>query len=727
MLLNINEVNELKKYYTSTDIDTDTDTDKTKVLGINIATFKIINAFLNEIKLSTKSDTIFRNQAFKNSESRLNKYDELYPMYINKIKDEDKLIFSKLINYITSEGYYGGSYSKECASNLPMHIDYKITYKDKTISGTYRKDSYYTESSLMYEMLKDMEKEFGIDRASNNIFEVTGSMKMKIYSSYDIEFNIENIDELKEQICSILNSKHFKNWKFKGERDSYEKEILAYIYGAKREVEYHKEKNIEVYNGINLDTCRYVACLMQFVKHGPFSRAKSLEEKTKLYNKIYPYILEMISDKDKEVFAKLSNFLTFENEEYTFSGYNDFLNSSKKEVLNRLELFAEVKAACEGNGKKKRKSKKNNIETKVNVHPFSYMFTGGSAIFKTKGWGITGQEVLKDILENKDFCSWKFSGLKTEEESTYKINYNDNLKLLNFSENSYYILGYLVGQINKEYSLDKKKSIKRKLKPIVMNFIPPKEQNVFEILLDYFTNQDEEGINVNREFVTMNIDIINKSTGRLAGRHYTRSKNKFSQIKSEDIVKEILDARYVTDDIEKINKDNVFDFVELRYYIDISVLSKDFNPYRERHYNKSEKFVIVKNILDSIEDLEMPKAQADNINTVNELEFGTIEEKEVITVPEDKEESKHSEEIEYKVEEFNLLDLLSAMPINDSIYEEEYPKEDECELSSINNESDKCSSKEDIEEPYIEIMEYSTTSKNASNELHLNGQLLFVI
>ena len=137
---------------------------------------------------------------------------------------------------------------------------------------------------------------------------------------------------------------------------------------------------------------------------------------------------------------------------------------------------------------------------------------------------VSGQDILKDILEDKTFKNWKFSGLKTMEEETHKLEYYDKLKELNFSEDSYYILGYLVNKIHEETSLNKKQDVKARLTPIVIKYIPLKEQRVFKTLLDYFTNEDEEGINVDAKFVKIDVDIINKSKKLLTGRIYSYKK-----------------------------------------------------------------------------------------------------------------------------------------------------------------------------------------------------------
>lgn len=693
MLLTIKEIELLnEKYYTTQFAN------NKKILGINIETFRVINEFLEEIKLATKRRSISSTKDSRPSKIRCEKYEELYPLYLKKIEDEDKLIFSKLINYITSEGGKADSYMKKEASNLPIYIDYKIEYKNQFACGTYRKDYYMNESSLMYSLVKKLAKDFNEDeyRASS----IEEFMKIEAYSSYDIEFNLENIDILKEQVSSILNSTHFRTWKFKGLPDDYEKKILGYIYSAKNEVSYHQERNIEVYNNINLDTCRYAACLMQFVRCSKFSNVKTLKEKTELYNELYPYILEMIPQEDREIFAKLSNYMNFENEEYVVSGYNHFTNTSKKEVLARLKLFKDVKNACDGKIKKTKKSKAEQIEPEVNVYPFSYMFTGGSAIFKKGGWMISGQDILKDILEDETFKNWKFSGLKTVEEETHKLEYYDKLKELNFSENSYYILGYLVNKIHEETLLNKKQDVKAKLTPIVMNYIPLKEQKVFKTLLNYFTNQDEEGVNVDAKFVEINVDIINKSKKQLTGRVYTHKKNKFSQISKEDILKELTSNTYSTVK-EVVNKDNLLDLVEFKYSIRFSIFPSNFGEYRENHYNKDEKFNIIKSILESITEVE----KFENKTIDNNLKIETEESEYNKT----KKESKCNEvEVESfkKNEEINLFDILDSI---------------------VNNAKETCAETEESQENIeIDVIEYITEDNSKSSD-NLNGQLLFAI
>ena len=690
MLLTIKEIELLnEKYYTTKS------TNNKKILGINIETFRVINEFLEEIKLATKRKSISSTKESKPSKIRIEKYEELYPLYLKKIEDEDKLIFSKLINYITSEGGKIDSYIREEASNLPIYIDYKVEYKNQFARGTYRKDYYVGESSLMYSLVKKLAKDFNEDEHKASSIEEF--MKIEAYSSYDIEFNLENIDILKEQVSSILNSTHFKTWKFKGLPDDYEREILGYIYSAKNEVSYHQERNIEVYNNINLDTCRYAACLMRFVRHSKFSNVKTLKEKTELYNKLYPYILEMVPQEDREIFAKLSNYMNFENEEYVVSGYNNFANTSKKDVLARIKLFKDIENACDEKNRRAKKSKVEHIEPKVNVYPFSYMFTGGSAIFKKEGWMVSGQDILKDILEDKTFKNWKFSGLKTIEEETHKLEYYDKLKELNFSEDSYYILGYLVNKIHEETSLNKKQDVKARLTPIVIKYIPLKEQRVFKTLLDYFTNEDEEGINVDAKFVKIDVDIINKSKKLLTGRIYSYKKNKFSQISKEEILKELTSNTYSTVK-EVVNKDNLLDLVDFKYNISFSIFPNNFGEYRESHYNKYEKYNIIKGILESITETEKFEDK-DLKNEIQEPEYNKV-----------KKESKCNEveiEVSNKHEEINLFDILESITNNTEKVCEEVVEE----------------YKENIE---IDVIEY-IIEKDSECMDNLSGQLIFAI
>ena len=173
MLLTIKEIELLnEKYYTTKS------TNNKKILGINIETFRVINEFLEEIKLATKRKSISSTKESKPSKIRIEKYEELYPLYLKKIEDEDKLIFSKLINYITSEGGKIDSYIREEASNLPIYIDYKVEYKNQFARGTYRKDYYVGESSLMYSLVKKLAKDFNEDEHKASSIEEF--MKLKL-------------------------------------------------------------------------------------------------------------------------------------------------------------------------------------------------------------------------------------------------------------------------------------------------------------------------------------------------------------------------------------------------------------------------------------------------------------------------------------------------------------------------------------------------------------------
>ena len=702
MLLNKNEINELKKYETETVVDTNS------IFGINIKTFSVINDFLKEIRNSIKANGLFERNSKENTNIRVSRYEELYSTYENKVCESDRLIFSKLINFITAEGGDSKSYQSGYASNMPMKIEYVAKYKGKEVSGEYTQDTYNTESSLMYALGSYLLNAFG-ESEKQFYSKIEDKVSIKISSSYDVHFDIENLDALEKQVKAIIKSECFINWKFKGLRDDYEKEILGYIFAAKREVENHKEKNIDIL-GMNLNTCRYIASFMQFVKRSKFSNINTLEQKNKLYNKLYPYMLEMIDKDDRDIFAKLVNYLTFENEDYVVSGYNDFLNSSKADVLKRLELFDTVKNACEGKGKSK---KAFTVETKDNVHPFSYMFTGGGAIFPKKGWMACGEDILRAIFNDSTFHNWEFSGLKTDSETNYKLEYNDKLKDLNFSENSYYILGYIVNKIHEEYDLNKKNKLKSKLKNLAISYIPLNERDVFNALFDYFTYQDENGLKVNGNLVRMDIDVISKDDKKLLGRHYTHGVSKFSDIKNEDIIYSVENGILPTRRIKDLNKDNLFEHVELRYRISISIFPQNFSAYAEMHYNQHKKANLIKSILDSLEDVkEFKESNLKETKEYTEKSTKIItKEIEVNSMDTNKETEIEVSKIEEYNEELSLFDLLASI----------------CENEKTTKESNKDveESKVDDIEAYIDIK--IVECENKGEESNLNGQLLFAI
>lgn len=559
------------------------------IQNIHISTFKLINKFLEEIKMSTKSDSLFRTTAIKNTGFRYAKYHARYKHYFTQVIDSDKSIFAKLVNYITAEGGNRNGYS-EYASNMPMCIDYSISYKSKVLKGVYREDRYYCESNLMYRLSKMILKEFNEEGTLNSQFKALESMKMEIYSSYDILFNLNDEEALEEQILSILDSPHFKNWKFKGERTESEREILSYIFDAKREVMSHKGRGQILYNGINIDTCRYVACLIGFVKHGKFSRVKDLNEKIELYNKIYPFFLEEISKDNKDIFSKMANFLTFENEKYSITGYNGFSNTSKEAISNRLNLFNKAKVICEGKPKKKMEAP----EIKINYPKFMHAFTGGSAIHNDVEGDKTRLDIIKELVHEKTFIEWEFTGLKTEKESFKELTTDDKFKEINFSENSYYLLGYTVNNINKEETCEKRCAKKEEITNKILELIPTSEHSTFNTMLKYLTSEDENGFNVNAPFMDMETKIIRKSDGRILGRLYSRNINQYSQVSKESILNEINE---IYSDFKKtLTEDNFSDLVELRYRAVINILPKTLEGV-DTYTNFEKRINMFKHIL----------------------------------------------------------------------------------------------------------------------------------
>lgn len=781
MLLTKQEKSELlQKYYSEKGMNAD------QLFGIDVKTFEIINNFLEEIKSVTKSESLYRTQALKNSKTRLDKYEKIYSKYIDKVRKEDKLIFSKLINYITSEGGNIKSYNGDSASNMPMYISYKIAYKKDFIAGIHKSDVYKCESSLMGSLLRTASEKYYNKEEHQNIYEVEKILKIEAYCSYAVCFDIENLDVLKEQVSEILNNDYFKNWNFAGQRDEYENEILGYIYEAKREVYYHEQVDVEVYDGVRLDTCRYIACLVGFVRYGSFDRVKTLEEKNELYNKIYPYIYEMIALKDRHIFAKLANYLVFENDNYFVSGYNGFLNSSKKEILDRLTLFKTVEDACDNAGKKV-KPKKYDFEIKPNVVPFSHMFTGGSAIFPTKGWSSCGQDLLKYILESDEFINWRFEGLKKPEEENHVLTYHDPLTELNFSENSYYLLGRLIRRIHYKESLSAKMKLKKQLAPIVLNYIPLKERQLFNTLLDYFTNEDESGINIDSRFVCIETSLISKKNGYVAGRCYTYNINKYSDVSKTKLVKSINHNVFLEEDV---TEENLMEFFELKHSIEIDAFPANIMTHSEHYSRKYKNYNTILLALNSIqqkEELPEDDTQTNGDNVVennillsNDCDVSAKNSKEtLVSYNEDNAECNVDDEQAHSL--FDILELMSnaenetadsgviEVDIDNSINEQQDDYKEPCieqnfENKEINNlldmlefitnneqevgDQNNTKSKDNVEKTIvnsseieeeessddssvIQIVEYTKNKNNSSNDseddVNVEGQLLFLI
>ena len=138
--------------------------------------------------------------------------------------------------------------------------------------------------------------------------------------------------------------------------------------------------------------------------------------------------------------------------------------------------------------------------------------------------------------------------------------------------------------------------------------------------------------------------------------------------------------------------------VDFKYNISFSIFPNNFGEYRESHYNKYEKYNIIKGILESITETEKFEDK-DLKNEIQEPEYNKV-----------KKESKCNEveiEVSNKHEEINLFDILESITNNTEKVCEEVVEE----------------YKENIE---IDVIEY-IIEKDSECMDNLSGQLIFAI
>ena len=232
--LEIKEIN--KKYYTE---EYNSTSDNDTVRGISVKTFDIINDFLLEIKLSNKV-TDFKDYK-QNPTKRFEAYSNSYDKYYNMVRVEDRLIFSKLVNYITAENeikfadnnkhtFNYRDYLYSHSSNLPLIVNYKASYKGAIINGLFEEKS-YIESDLIYNLKEYLLRSFitNADRLNwSERSKIIDEIKIEAYPCYNIDFNTSDLFKLEKTTSKILDSQHFKEWEFVGLRDVDELNLLSF-------------------------------------------------------------------------------------------------------------------------------------------------------------------------------------------------------------------------------------------------------------------------------------------------------------------------------------------------------------------------------------------------------------------------------------------------------------------------------------------------------------------
>lgn len=622
------------------------------VEGIHVSTIGLINEFLEEIKLSSKNDKLNRCMAIENIAKRQEAYELLFDQYHSKVLDSDKEIFSKIMNYITAESSSRSTYSDPC-SNIQMYIEYKAEHKKQVVSGVYRRKDYFsTEGSLASGLSQELyDKLCKKEATPSEYFKFVDNIKIEVYSSYDIKFDLNDITILENQIKNLLNSKHFINWKFSGKRDEYQNKILSYVLGAKYEAMSHKGRGEKVYKDINVDTCRYIACLVSYTKISKYGtyyeKVSNLDEKISLYNELYPYFLEEIDENNREFFAKMANYLTFENDKYSITGYNDFANTSKESVLKRLDLLDKIDSLCK-NGKITKSKKPKEFEIKTNYSKFMFTFKGGAGVSSNEEWVQKRIKTLTEILEDDRFKNWEFSGLKVESENNKELKYIDIFKEINFSEESYYILGIVLKQIHTGKSLEDRKSKKETILKLVNEYVPISDRETFKTLVDYYTNEDELGFNIASHLIRLHTDIKRKSDGVTIGRFNLMNVNKYSDITKQKVLDSI-DLMYKKI-MDELNEENLYDTVRLEHTIDVLNVP-NCSTSSDIYLNKTYALNCFKNILE--------KCKCDEIEELNEAKEEVIKSEEI-------------EESEVVIETmFDILDIID---------EKEIPKTDKKNL-----------------------------------------------
>lgn len=432
--------------------------------------------------------------------------------------------------------------------------------------------------------------------------------ELEISTFYDIYFNTLNLDNLKEQVSNILNNPHFMGWGFQGLRDEIELEILDFVFAAKKEVMSHKNHGKTIYENINIDTLRYATYLENNTRCSLIDNNYTLDDKIIKYNKMYPYIYNQIAPENKKFFAKLANYITFENEDYCISGYNVYdINSSyeynvysKKDVIKRHDLFKQMRKICEGE-----KINKNTRYFKGYMPGF-HAFIAGYAISDSPEHEALCIKVIKEIVSSELFINWKFEGLKTDDEKYYELPNQDLLKPLGFSENSFFVLSYFINYILGLKSSSDRNLKKKQLLNKVLKLIPQSEINTFARVLDYFTNSTDDCLNVESELVDISVLINVKKYSFWESFNNTSNLLDISKSKLLEKIKKETKFMFLEEDKKtayNLTEDNLFENIKTTQFFKINILPTNFSYipiYRTKYKNYQDYIVETFKLISSL-------------------------------------------------------------------------------------------------------------------------------
>ena len=726
--LEIKEIN--KKYYTE---EYNSTSDNDTVRGISVKTFDIINDFLLEIKLSNKV-TDFKDYK-QNPTKRFEAYSNSYDKYYNMVRVEDRLIFSKLVNYITAENeikfadnnehtFNYRDYLYSHSSNLPLIVNYKASYKGAIINGLFEEKS-YIESDLIYNLEKYLLRSFiaNADRLNwSERSKIIDEIKIEAYPCYNIDFNTSDLFKLEKTTSKILDSQHFKEWEFVGLRDVDELNLLSFIFSAKNEVISHKGCGATVLNNINVDTCRYASHLIHAIKCNNLNNISNVEEKYNIYNKLYPYIYRQIIPQDRDFFAKLVNYLSFENENYSMHGYDvtgengtcSYSLYSKAETIERHELFNKIRHICDN-----RKPSKD-IGYFGNYSSFCHSFLGGSAVSENNDFKERRIKALKDIMSNDLFINWKFSGLKTDEEKEFELPSNiDTLKPYGFSENSFFVLSYFINHLCRIGSQEDRDIEKDKLLNKVLKLIPINEVALFNKILNYFTDGFADSLNASPKFVNI-IALIDTPDNTFW--HTFENVSSLSDITMDEMIQVIKHntsaccKKDLQEALDVMSEDDLHEYIHIKsHYFEINILPHRFSyfpKYKAKHIynadlensreysslifedilnainNKYKESKVVRNVKSKISsDAEAEiSTTSDILNVTTDIKTETPVE---ITDNSQKDSSNNLLELEKespKYDDYNLFDFLLESNKDNDVNKSDDVKEDNL-ISIKNNES----------------------------------------
>lgn len=338
-------------------------------IGITDSTLNIIQEFLSVIEdATTLTSDITKKSGDEISALAYKAYINNYEFFRSKVCQQDAVIFEKLINYICmssyatislkkfpefKNNYYISDHSQLGANgflstfNTPVGIEYKLYYKTETFSGVSVASDKFSFSS-----------KYSLSNAYNNLFSQSNMKKIsdglikvirfKDGSSIKMKFliNTPSLDEFKININKILNEEFFKKWQFKGLCNDLELLQIRYIFKIKNDLEHIFNLPGDKGDLKSIDLITY-KCISWVISTMQFRAISGLNPTSGILTEIREIVVPLciiyfIPEKDRELFYKLINYITYATPSNSTMGYNGLTEINREKTISILENMGKM-------------------------------------------------------------------------------------------------------------------------------------------------------------------------------------------------------------------------------------------------------------------------------------------------------------------------------------------------------------------------------------------------